>query len=166
MWKESLRTGVIPTPLKVGTICPIYKGGDRTKPKNYRPVTLTSHVIKIFEKVIVKYLSNYLENNNLFNDQQHGFRNKRSCLSQLLDHFHRIVESLNEGKDVDVVYLDFAKAFDKVDPKILLKKIFKIGIRGKLYQWIRSFLTNRKQKVCIEGTYSQVFDVKSGVPQG
>ena len=77
-----------------------------------------------------------------------------------------MVESLNEGKDVDVVFLDFAKAFDKVDHKILLKKVFKIGVRGKLYQWIRSFLTNRKQKVCIEGAYSQVFDVKSGFPQG
>ena len=131
-----MRTGVIPTPLKVGSICPINKGEDRTKPINYRPVTLTSNVIKIFEKIMVKYLSNYLKHNILYNDQQHGFRNKRSCLSQLPDHFHRIVELINEGEYVDVVYLDFTKAFNKVDHKFFLNKIFKIGIRGKLYQWI------------------------------
>ena len=108
----------------------------------------------------------YLNDNNLFNPTQHGFRQGRSCLSQLLSHYDSILSKLEEGKEVDVIYLDFSKAFDKVDHEILLSKLKSIGIRGKLLTWIKSFLKNRNQIVFVDGHGSYEAKIKSGVPQG
>ena len=108
----------------------------------------------------------FLECNHLLNPFQHGFRHGRSCLSELLVHFDDILADLSQGKDVDVIYLDFAKAFDKVDHKLLLRKIRCMGITGKLYEWLKSFLSNRSQKVVIDGLHSYITLVLSGVPQG
>ena len=123
LWSKSMETGKIPSKLKHGLITPIYKGGDKSIPANYRPVTLTSHIVKVFEKIVVKRLTDYMDSLNLFNQHQHGFRKGRSCLSQLLEHYQRILNGLEEQGSVDVVYLDFCKAFDKVDHKELLEKL-------------------------------------------
>ena len=100
------------------------------------------------------------------NENQHGFRPGRSCLTQLLSHHDNIISLLEQGNNVDVVYLDFAKAFDKVDHKIVLAKAFNFGIRGKLLSWIKEFLSNRTQSVIVNGTLSSPRPVISGVPQG
>ena len=99
------------------------------------------------------------------NPKQHGFRSGRSCLSQLLEH-HKILLELEKSNNVDVIYLDFAKAFDKVDHGILLNKLKKIGINGKIGVWIHDFILNRKQCVAVNGTTSSKAQVRSGVPQG
>lgn len=150
----------------LGHIIPIHKGGDRGLPVNYRPVTLTSHLIKIFEKILRKHIVHHLEQNDLFNESQHGFRSGRSCLSQLLEHYDKVLTHLEAGYNVDTIYLDFSKAFDKVDIRALLTKIEAIGIRGKLLEWIRIFLTKRKQSVIVDGIASNQEKVLSGVPQG
>ena len=103
---------------------------------------------------------------NIFPDSQHGFRAGRSCLSQLLSHLDKILSYLEQGLNVDTIYLDFSKAFDKVDHKILMGKLKAIGIGGKLAKWIQSFLLDRKQVVLVNGTKSGCVPVKSGVPQG
>ena len=166
IWRKSLDTGQIPQILKSAHVVPIYKGDCRGTPKNYRPIALTSHLIKVFEKVIRKKLVQYMESYQLFNPSQHGFRFGRSCLSQLLSHYDRILELLEAGGNVDVVYLDFAKAFDKVDFGITLKKLNSMGISGKVGHWVYSFLTNRTQTVLVNGNRSRKADVLSGVPQG
>ena len=166
IWRRSLDTGQVPQILKTAHIIPVYKGGCRGTPKNYRPVALTSHLIKIFEKVIRKKVVQFMETYQLFNPSQHGFRAGRSCLSQLLSHYDRILELLEEGVNVDVIYLDFAKAFDKVDFGVTLKKLNDMGIKGKVGSWIYSFLTNRTQTVLVNQCRSQQAEVKSGVPQG
>ena len=97
---------------------------------------------------------------------QHGFLRHRSCLTQLLGHINIILENLLQGKDTDSIYLDYAKAFDKVDHEILLHKLQCYGITGKLLAWIKEFLRNRTQCVAINGTKSFKSEVKSGVPQG
>ena len=97
---------------------------------------------------------------------QHGSRSQRSCLSQLLEHHEEILRMLEAGENVDVIYLDFLKAFDKVDIGILLRKVKSLGITGKLGRWIHSFLTGRQQVVIVNGRKSKVSDVISGVPQG
>ena len=97
---------------------------------------------------------------------QHGFRKQRSCLTQLIDHVDHILKCLNSGDEVDVIYLDYAKAFDKVDHNILLAKLKRYGIKGKMYSWIKEFLTNRFQTVVVEGMKSSLQPVISGVPQG
>ena len=168
LWRKSLDSGIIPSSLKEATITPIFKGGNISKgfAKNYRPIALTSHVIKIFEKVIRKSVVKYLERNNCINCNQHGFRAGRSCLSQLLAHYDFIINKLEKGNNVDVIYLDFAKAFDKVDHGILLHKLRDLGITGKIGSWIHSFLTNRYQYVSVNKEKSMRSSVLSGVPQG
>ena len=166
MWQKSVEEGTIPELLKKGNISPVHKGGKKIARKNYRPVTLTSHWIKIVEKVIVAKLIKYLEQKRLLNENQHGFRRGRSCLSQLLEHHAEIVHLMCEGGAVDVAYLDFAKAFDKVDHGILIRKLTSLGIGGSVLRWIHEFLTNRKQIVVVEGEKSEEGQVKSGVPQG
>ena len=165
-WNQSLQDGNIPEILKTGIITPIYKGKDRNQPVNYRPVSLTSNIIKIFEKLIKKKIVEHMETNGHFNSNQHGFRTGRSCISQLLNHHTKIIEALELGKKVDVIYLDFAKAFDKVHHGILLQKLKKVGITGKLHRWIGEFLRERKQYVAVEGALSSESEVRSGVPQG
>ena len=166
IWRKSLDTGKIPSLLKIADIVPIFKNGNCGIPSNYRPVALTSHLIKVFEKVLRKYIVAYMEENRLFNSGQHGFRLGRSCLSQLIAHFDHITRLLESGQNVDVVYLDFAKAFDKVDFLVTMRKLHSIGISGKMGKWIYSFLTDRKQAVIVNGTKSSLSDVRSGVPQG
>ena len=135
-------------------------------PSNYRPVALTSHLVKIFEKLIVAQMVEYLNEANLLNDHQHGFRKNRSCLSQLLEHYQLILEGMENGCDVSVIYLDFCKAFDKVDHRIVLEKLSAIGISGKLLRWIGQFLLERKQIVVVDGVKSAQSKMSSGVPQG
>ncbi len=89
----------------------------------------------------------FLESTNGFNKNQHGFRSGRSCLTQLLAHYDNVISLLEEGQNVDVIYLDFAKAFDKVDHNILLQKAQQLGIQGPILQWIQEFLANRTQSV-------------------
>ncbi len=131
-------------------------------------LTLTSHLSKIFEKVVRNHLITYLEHHCLLNPNQHGFRRGRSCISQLIAHFEKIIDLLSQGYSVDVVYLDFCKAFDKLDFNTLLQKLKLNGIYGKLGRWLHSFLTGRGryQSVSVNGFLSFVCAVLSGVPQG
>ena len=166
IWQSSFQSEVIPSDLKTQIITPVFKKGDRSDAANYRPISLTSHLIKIFERVIRKKLVEHLETNNLLSNNQHGFRKGRSCLTHLLKHIDSVIHSILEGNEHDVVYLDFAKAFDKVDHEILVRKLQIFGISGKLLAWIKDFLLNRKQFVTVGGFHSFLALVLSGVPQG
>ena len=166
IWKKSLSTGEIPNILKTANIVPIHKGGSKGEAKNYRPVALTSHIIKIFEKVLRNHIVSHMEDNELLNPGQHGFRAGRSCLSQFLSHFETITKILEDGDNVDVIYLDFSKAFDKVDFLVTLRKIKLLGLTGNIGKWIYCFLTGQTQTVLVNGIKSDISEVKSGVPQG
>ena len=98
----------------------------------------------------MNHIVNFVETNELMNPNQHGFRSGRSCLSQLLKHFDQVTKFLEQGNNVDVIYLDFGKAFDKLDFQITLHKLHNIGVAGKLHRWIESFLTGRKQRVVVQ----------------
>ena len=166
LWRKFLDLGMTPESLKMGHIIPTHKGGSNGVASHYRPVALTSHIIKIFEKIVRKNIVDFMERHDLFNNNQHGFRMGRSCLSQLLSHYDKILSLLEQGLNVDVIYLDFSKAFDKLDFHIILKKLKELGITGKLGRWIHSFLTGRNQSVLVNGTRSAPTPVLSGVPQG
>ena len=166
LWSMSMETSTIPGKYLAQSIIPIYKKGDRSLPSNYRPVSLTSHIIKVFERVVRQNIIDHLEDNNLLISQQHGFRQKRNCLTQLIHHVEDILQALENDENADIIYLDFSKAFDKVDHKLLLHKMQKLGIRGKLLAWISSFLSNRQQRVVVKGCKSRPEGVISGVPQG
>ena len=134
-------TGEVPTSLKEAIITPINKGGSRGKASNYRPVVLTSHIMKTLKRIVRKKLMAFLEDGNKMNAGQHGFRPGRSCLSQLLEHQEFILSKVGQGNNVDVIYLVFAKAFDKVNHGILLHKLKNLGIDGKLGVWLHSILS-------------------------
>ena len=165
-WRASFDHGYIHPSFLSQIISPIFKGGSKLLPVNYRPVSLTSHLIKIFERVLLKRLVDFVEENSLLSHNQHGFRRGHSCLSKLLAHFDEIFHNLEQSHDSDVIYLDFSKAFDKVDHNLLIKKLQLYGICGKTLQWLKAFLLNRTQKVIINGHQSFSNPVISGVPQG
>ena len=122
--------------------------------------------MKVFEKVIRTHLVSFMECHQLFNSNQHGFRRGHACLSQLLNHFDKVTWFLENGKPVDVVYLDFAKAFDKTDIGITLRKPKSLGIQGETGRWLTDVLTNHKQTVLVDARKSVPQRVTSGVPQG
>ena len=109
---------------------------------------------------------NHLERRNFFNPNQHGFRGGRSCLTQLLTHYENVLDMLENGFNCDVIYLDFAKAFDKVDHHILFHKLKKAGIGSKVGYWLSEFLSERYQRVKGGNALSDQAPVTSGVPQG
>ena len=164
--RKSIDEGKIPEIFKLAYVTPIHKGGTRQKPEQYRPVSLTSHVMKIFERVIKKKIISHLTSNKQFNKGQHGFVPGRSTQTQLLSHYNDIYDTLMEGKRLDTIFLDFAKAFDKVDHEILLEKVRNHKISGKIGKWIREFLTDRKFRVVANSCMSEEGEVVSGVPQG
>ena len=166
LWRSSLDNSSIPVELLLVLICPIHKGGSRSLPKNYRPVALTSHLIKIFERVVRKVLVKHIEKLGLLPDGQHGSRSMRSTLTQLLSHWDSVLEGLETGEGVDAVYLDFSKAFDKVETGVLLHKLRDGKVLGKLGCWLAAFLdsANRQQAVVVEGRVSALSPVISGVP--
>ena len=166
IWSHSIDTGTVPQCYKLSHIAPQYKKGSKATASNYRPISLTSHIVKIYERILRKKMVNHLERNDLLCQNQHGFRSGKSCLTQLLHHLDDVINSLISGNDVDAIYLDYAKAFDKVDHQLLLKKLHRYGFSNKIVRWIESFLSNRYQKVVIDGKFSFLALILSGVPQG
>ena len=166
IFRDSLQKGETPDDWRKANITPIFKKGDRNDPANYRPVSLTSQVCKVLESIIRGQIFEHLKSKNLLSEKQHGFREGRSCLTNLLTTLEDWTSMLEDGDCVDIAYLDFRKAFDLVSHKHLLLKLQKHGITGQILNWIKAFLENRKQKVVIRGCESDELDVLSGVPQG
>ena len=126
----------------------------------------TSHILKSFERVISKSLVNFLEFNNKMDNSQHGSRSGRSTLSQLLEQQDQVLKALEEGENLDTVYLDFSKAFDKCDHGIIFHKLKSLGIRGRVGRWLFGFLIDRFMQVLVMGVKSEKSSLVSGVPQG
>ena len=168
IWRASLDHGQIPPDLLLVLVSPVHKGGCRGAPKNYRPVALTSHITKVFERVVRKALVSHLEQHNLLPDGQHGFRALRSTLTQLLSYWDTLLSDMETGNGVDVIYTDFSKAFDTVETGVLLHELKECGVMGKVGCWLASFLDpkTRKQSVAVDGRVSPLTPVVSGVPQG
>ena len=166
LFNKSLAAGKVPSDWKLANVTPIFKKGEKSQPGNYRPISLTSVICKLMETIIRENMVTFFEENHIINSSQHGFRSKRSCLTNLLDFFHYIFDAYDESKSVDVVYLDFQKAFDKVPHERLLSKLLSHGISGNIYNWLKDWLSDRKQRVVLNGVASCWLNVKSGVPQG
>ena len=164
---KSLKNGEIPDVWKQALITPIYKRkGNKWDSLQYRPISLTSQIVKLLERIIRTYLIHYLEINHLLPESQHGFRPNRSTVSQLLEQYDQILDALGNKYNIDIIMLDYSKAFDKINHSILLFKLKKLGISGQIGKWIGNFLLNRTQHVTIDGEISSESHVISGVPQG
>ena len=134
--------------------------------ENYRPISLTSVCCKTMEHILVSKMMKHGEENNILYPLQHGFRKGRSCETQLIEFVDDISKNLQEGQQTDILILDFAKAFDKVNHSLLTHKLQHYGIIGKSVRWIHNCLANRKQSVVIDGSTSDAVSVDSWVPQG
>ena len=166
LWRKSLDSGDNPDGTHLAYITAIFKAGDKSEAANYRPVSLTNHITKIFERIIKNELVFYLTRQQLYNETQHGFRKARSTQTNLIEYYESILHQLETNTAVDSIYLDFSKAFDKCDHGIILEKLTALGITGKLHNWIEDFLRNRMQIVVVDGSKSKPVNVISGVPQG
>ena len=168
LFNSSYNQGKVPDDWRHALVSPVYKAGknDRSKPVNYRPISLTCHCCKIMEHIICSNMMKHLDSNNILTDKQHGFRKKRSCDSQLLITVDDLARSLNNRQQVDCILLDFSKAFDKVSHFLLHHKLNFYGIRQKNLNWIDDFLAGRTQEVVVKGESSDTIPVTSGVPQG
>ena len=156
----------MPEEWKKASVVPIFKTGSKKSPNNYRPVSLTSQVCKVLERIIKRHVSKHLLDNDLITNEQHGFVPRKSCLTNLLESLEDWTHVLDNNESLDIIYCDFKKAFDSVPHQRLLKKISAYGIRGQILNWIRNFLTDRKQEVVVRGVRSSLETVTSGVPQG
>ena len=162
----TFQSGQIPLDWTKALVTPIFKKGNRHLPENYRPVSLTSVLCKIFEHIVCSHIRDHLDEHKILTLVQHGFRGGHSCESQLLGTLHDLMGWRDRKVQVDMAVLDFAKAFDTVPHGALLGKLAHYGVDSDLNNWIRAFLTNRTQKVMVDGEVSDSVTVDSGVPQG
>ena len=144
----------------------IHKKGSRSEPGNYRGVSLTSATGKLLERFVKNEIEAYVEENKLIKDSQHGFRRGRSTQTNLIEFLDTTTSWHDDGSCFDVFYLDFSKAFDVICHKRLMVNLEAIGIRGKLLKWIQDWISKRKQRVVIDGKYSEWVLVESSVIQG
>ena len=166
LFNLSLEEGIVPSEWKEANISPLFKKESRKKPENYRPVSLTSVVCKLLKTLIRDHMVEFLVKHKLINKSQHGFLKAMSCLTNLLCFLEEITKCVDDGSPVDVVYLDFQKAFDKVPHQRLLLKLKAHGIGNDVINWIEKWVTHRRQRVIVDGEISNWKSVLSGVPQG
>ena len=144
---------------------PVFKKGHKLEVNNYRPISLTTNISKIIEKLIHGRLNSFLEQNNIFYSSQFGFRDRHSTSHALIEITDKIMKACDQSLFACGVYLDLKKAFDIVK-HILLSKLHHYGIRGKANDWFKSFLVNRNQYTSINDANSTSEKVMYGVPQG
>src|SRR5271165_4315852 len=163
---KSIDEGVFPDCLKVAKVCPLFKSGESTDVRNYRPISLLPCFSKIFEKVIYNRLSNYCDKHKILNPAQYGFRANHSTSSALIDLYDRISVAVEKGDFCIGVFIDLSKAFDTLNHEILIKKLKHYGIRGLVLDLFADYLKNRKQFVSLNGCDSVHLPISIGVPQG
>jgi len=166
LFNQSFCSGEIPAVWRQAVVTPAFKKGNASEPNNYRPISLTCVCCRVMETVIKKQVIDFLLMNGKINKQQHGFLARHSTCSQIIECVNDWSIALNARRQVDVIYIDFCKAFDSVVHNKLLFKLEQIGIRGKLLFWIAAFLRERSQIVRVGRATSDSIDVISGVPQG
>ena len=161
IFQKSLDSGKIPSDWKKATVSPIFKKGERHKPSNYRPVSLTCICSELLEHIGTKHLLNHLEYHHILYNLQHGFRSKRSTETQLISVTQDVMKTLKAGNQTDVIIMDFAKAFDKVSHWRLVISLRNYGIPGSLNKWVEDFLHQRSQRVVCHEEHSTFTKIKA-----
>ena len=157
-------SGMLPNVWKSANLSALFKSGSKTDPLNYRPVSLTCILCKVYERIISSSIVEFVDNK--VSQHQHGFVKGKSCLTNLLETMDCVIDLLDEGVPVDIFYFDFKKAFDRVPHNRLILKLKCLGISGKVLNVIKDFLTGRTFRVSVEGKFSSLKEVLSGIPQG
>ena len=172
IFNKSMTEGTFPEQMKIADVVPLYKGKCKSYANNYRPISLLLTMSKILEKLIHKRTYSHLDQSNQIFNSQYGFRTKHSCENAIGELTSEIVKSRELGHHTLCTFLDLSKAFDTLDHNILYDKMYRYGIRGPCLNWYKSYLSNRKLRVKCKSeadnclTYSDLFDVNIGTPQG
>ena len=166
LFQKSFKEGVVPSQWLKACITAIHKKGAKNLFENYRPVSITSIICKLMESIVRDKIVTHMERNNLFSKKQHGFVPLRNCMTNLLTCMEKWTDMIEKRLPIDIIYTDFAKAFDRVPHQRLLKKMKNMGIIGKTQSWIQAFLSERSQCVRVANEFSSWTRVKSGIPQG
>ena len=161
IFNKSLNDGIFPSKWKDCNLTRVFKSDQKDVVSNYRGIALLPIPCKVLERQVPTRL--YQHVSGFLYSQQHGFRKQRSCIAQLLQFVHTMAKSLDDGIHIDVIYLDMAKAFDKVPHEKLLYKLEMVGVRDPLLAWLRSYLANRRHRTVIEGFAPDWRYVPSGV---
>ncbi len=156
----------VPADWRSANVTPVFKKGSKSLPANYRPISITSTVCRLMEKLVKGKLCAFLREHSVITDHQHGFLSQHSTVTQLLECLNDWTVALDSAQPVDVAYLDIAKAFDSVSHKKLIEKLKYYGISGRLVDWVEAWLSDRCQRVRVNDSYSSSSPVQSGVPQG
>jgi hypothetical protein len=166
IFKKSLATSLVPHQWLTANVSPLFKKGSRPEASNYRPVSLTSVLCKILEKFIRNIIMTHMYENELLSEHQHGFVRNKSCTTNLLEALDYLTWNEWQRTPLDVVFLDFAKAFDTVPHSRLLVKLKGYGVCEQLVKWTEAFLAKRVQRLVRGDFVSDWVEVTSGVPQG
>ena len=166
IFRKSLAEGEVPREWKRSAVVPLFKNGSRCAAANHRPVSLTSDCCKTMERILAQHIVDFMEEHNLFSNNQFGFRKDRGTEDQLLLFYSEVISQVDAGGCVDIAFLDLSKAFDVLNHQVLLEKLRCLRFDDGLVLWIGSFLQSRSMAVKIAGCSSTVREVTSGVPQG
>ena len=167
IFKISYNAGYIPKEWKVANVVPIHKKGSKEDVENYRPISLTCLVMKVFERIIKEELLLHIEHK--LDQRQHGFLRNKSCTTNMIDFAENLAVSINDchSMGTDIVYFDFSKAFDSVNHDLILHKLkYLYGVDARLLKFIKNYLCGREQCVVLGNDSSSFISVSSGVPQG
>ncbi|KAJ7404858.1 hypothetical protein WISP_143114 [Willisornis vidua] len=166
IYQQFWLSGEVPDDWKLANVTPIHKTGCKQDPGNYRPVSLTSVPGRVMEQFILSAITQHLQDGQGIRPSQHGFRRVRSCLTSLISFYNQVTHLVDQGKAVDVVYLDFSKAFDTVSHNTLLEKLAAHSLDRGTLCWVKSWLDGWAQRVLVNGAVSSWQPVTSGVSQG
>ena len=163
---HSISLGIFPETWKYAVLSAIYKKGDVSSVSNYRPISLLSCLEKVAERAVFKHLYNHLHENSILTPLQSGFMSGESPTNQLTYLYYTFSHALDSGKEIQVVFCDISKAFDRVWHQGILLKFRAAGVPGKFLSWFRSYLSSRTQKVALPSASSNWTFIFAGVPQG
>ena len=166
IYNLSIETGIVPDVLKISQVTPVFKSGDATNPSNYRPIATLSPFSKVLERLIYDQLYAFVEKHHILYNYQFGFRKGYSTEQAILEITDNLKLAIDKRQVTCGLFLDLSKAFDTVNHRILLSKLYLYGIRGVPHRWFESYLHNRKQYVKIESTKSDNENITCGIPQG